>query len=140
MSETLQIRGRVRRVEPAPPATAVAHFAARLTVETDCSDVWHDLEAGGHGIVVVDTRSAEAFAEARVPGAVHLAHGAIDRASASSVIPDGAVAVTYCWGPHCNAATQGALRLAELGYPVKEMIGGFDYWRRDGYPVASGPA
>jgi rhodanese-related sulfurtransferase len=43
--------------------------------------------------------------------------------------------VTYCAGPHCNASTHAALRLAELGVPVKEMLGGFDFWVRDGYPV-----
>ena len=43
-------------------------------------------------------------------------------------------------GPHCNASTLAALRLAQLGYPVKEMLGGYDYWVHDGYPVTSGPA
>jgi rhodanese-related sulfurtransferase len=45
------------------------------------------------------------------------------------------VVVTYCWGPGCNAATKGAARLAALGFRVKEMIGGIEYWRREGHPV-----
>ena len=44
----------------------------------------------------------------------------------------------YCWGPHCNGAARGGLRLAELGYRVKEMIGGIDGWRREGLPVEGG--
>jgi rhodanese-related sulfurtransferase len=134
----LTTTSRVRGVEPAPPAVAVAHFAARLTMETDCSDVDHDLLGGGRGIVVIDTRAPEAFAEGHVAGAVNLPFREIEGGSAAAVLPDGVVAVTYCAGPHCNAATQGALRLAQLGYPVKEMIGGFDYWRRSGYPVETG--
>jgi rhodanese-related sulfurtransferase len=43
--------------------------------------------------------------------------------------------VTYCWGPGCNGATRAALEFAKLGYPVKEMIGGFEYWVREGAPV-----
>jgi rhodanese-related sulfurtransferase len=43
--------------------------------------------------------------------------------------------VTYCWGPGCNGATKAALEFAKLGYPVKEMIGGFEYWAREGLPV-----
>jgi hypothetical protein len=27
------------------------------------------------------------------------------------------------------------LEFAKLGYPVKEMIGGFEYWTREGLPV-----
>jgi len=43
--------------------------------------------------------------------------------------------VTYCWGPGCNGATRAALELARLGYRVKEMIGGIEYWIREGLPV-----
>lgn len=41
--------------------------------------------------------------------------------------------VTYCWGPACDGATRAALALAELGYRVKEMLGGFEYWVREGF-------
>jgi rhodanese-related sulfurtransferase len=43
--------------------------------------------------------------------------------------------VTYCWGPGCNGATRAALTLALLGFRVREMIGGFEYWAREGLPV-----
>ena len=46
-----------------------------------------------------------------------------------------ALYVTYCDGIGCNASTKGALKLAELGFQVKELIGGFDWWKRDGYPT-----
>jgi rhodanese-related sulfurtransferase len=43
--------------------------------------------------------------------------------------------VTYCWGPGCNGATRAALALALAGYPVREMIGGVEYWIREGFPL-----
>jgi rhodanese-related sulfurtransferase len=43
--------------------------------------------------------------------------------------------VVYCWSPGCNAGDKGALEFAKLGYDVKLMIGGFEYWAREGYPV-----
>ncbi|MGZ4123683.1 MAG: rhodanese-like domain-containing protein, partial [Tumebacillaceae bacterium] len=46
------------------------------------------------------------------------------------------VFVVYCWGPACNGATKAAARLSELGYRVKEMLGGIEYWRKEGNPVA----
>jgi len=45
------------------------------------------------------------------------------------------VVVTYCWGPGCNGSTRAAYELARLGYPVKEMIGGYQYWVEEGLPV-----
>ena len=50
-------------------------------------------------------------------------------------IPAGSAVVVYCWSPGCNAAQKGALIFARLGYRVREMIGGFEYWAREGYPV-----
>lgn len=45
---------------------------------------------------------------------------------------------TYCDGIGCNASTKGVLKLSELGYKVKELIGGIDWWKRDGYPIEVG--
>ena len=33
----------------------------------------------------------------------------------------------------CNASTKGALKLTRLGFNVKELMGGLDWWMRDGY-------
>lgn len=126
----------VTAVPAADPATARAHFAARLAVESDCSDVHAALQQGDPGVLVLDVRSREAYAGGHVPGAVSLPYREIDASTADLLA--GRTAVTYCWGPHCNAATKGALRLADLGLPVKEMIGGVSGWLAEGYPLATG--
>ena len=115
-----------------PTDAAAAHFAARLAFETDVSDVHAALETGRPGFVLLDSRSAEAWAQGHVPGAVHLPGREIpDRAAAEL---DRAVpVVTYCWGPGCNGATRAALALAQRGYRVREMLGGFEYWVREGF-------
>jgi rhodanese-related sulfurtransferase len=128
------VPSRVRRVPAADPADAAAHFARRLAYETDCSDVRADIAAGTPGFVVVDARSAADHASGHVPGARSLPHATIDARTVAGLDRDTLV-VTYCWGPHCNGATQAAAKLADLGFRVKEMIGGFDYWRREGYEI-----
>ncbi|MEU9835579.1 rhodanese-like domain-containing protein [Streptosporangium sp. NPDC048047] len=126
----------VTAVPAAGRAAASAHFANRLAFETDVSDVAADLASGVPGIVVVDSRSAESWAQGHVDGAVHLPTAEIAR-RAAEVVPAGATVVTYCWGPGCNGATRAALEFARLGHPVKEMIGGFEYWVREGFAVAT---
>ncbi|MEU5859856.1 MULTISPECIES: rhodanese-like domain-containing protein [unclassified Nonomuraea] len=118
----------------APNAAALAHFAARLSFETDVSDVAADLAAGAPGVVVVDSRSRESWDQGHVQGAVHLPTAEI-ATGAAGLIPAGVTVVTYCWGPGCNGATRAALEFARLGYAVKEMLGGFEYWAREGFPV-----
>ena len=111
------------------------HFAARLAFETDVSDVHADLEAGTPGLVVVDSRNTQAWEQGHLPGAVHLPTAEIAARAPSLIVRRDAVVVTYCWGPGCNGATRAALAFATLGYRVKEMIGGYEYWVREGFAV-----
>ncbi|WP_341719419.1 rhodanese-like domain-containing protein [Micromonospora sp. FIMYZ51] len=123
-------------VPAAEPAAAVRHFLARLRFETDVADVHADLTAAAPDLVVVDSRSAVAWEQGHLPGAVHLPTARIVAAAAGTV-PAGARVVTYCWGPGCDGATRAALEFARLGYPVKEMRGGYEYWVREGLPVVT---
>jgi rhodanese-related sulfurtransferase len=116
------------------PDDATAHFARRLAMETDVSDVHAALESGRPGFVLIDSRSAESWAQGHVPGAVHLPGQEIAGRATAELDPAVPV-VTYCWGPGCNGATRAALTLAQLDYRVREMIGGFEYWAREGLPV-----
>ncbi|MET7750263.1 rhodanese-like domain-containing protein [Micromonospora sp. NPDC005367] len=124
-------------VPAADPVAATTHFLARLSFETDVSDVYADLTARAPGLVVVDSRGTAAWTQGHLPGAVHLPTAEI-AALAAETVPDGSTVVTYCWGPGCNGATRAALEFARLGYPVKEMLGGYEYWVREGLPVVTG--
>lgn len=119
---------------PADPAEARRHFLARLSVETDPADVHTDLERGTAKLVVIDVRGPKAYEQCHIRGAISLPYRTMNEETTAD-LPRDAVMVVYCWSPACNAATRGAARLAELGFRVKEMIGGIEYWRREGYPV-----
>ena len=119
---------------PAEPAVARQHFLAKLAFETDPADVHLDLERRHPGIVVIDTRSPDAYARCHIPGAMNLPTRTISPETTAS-LPRDKVIVTYCWGPGCNGSTRAAAKLAGLGFRVKEMIGGIGYWRKEGLPV-----
>ena len=111
---------------------AFAHFSARLAFETDCSDVYADQRAGV-SFTLVDVRGEDAWRQGRVSGAVHLPHAEI-AARASQEIDRSLPVVVYCWSPGCNGAHRGAREFARLGYDVREMLGGYEYWVREGQP------
>lgn len=111
----------------------IAHFAARLAFETDPSDVHADQEAGAR-FALIDVRGEESWSQGRAEGAIHMHHSRIASRAPAEIPPDMPV-VVYCWGPGCNGAHRGALAFARLGYRVRELIGGFEYWAREGYPV-----
>ena len=128
----------VTKIPPAPSNLAREHFAAEFSFETDCWDV-HDAMNNGADFVLLDVRGPELFEKGHVPGAVNLPHGKII-ASKMAQWPEETVFVTYCAGPHCNGAARGALRLAELGRPVKIMAGGVTGWLDEGFDLVAGPS
>ncbi|WP_409048572.1 rhodanese-like domain-containing protein [Microbacterium sp. HA-8] len=111
---------------------AVSYFAAKLQHETDASDVYAAQKAGD-AFVLVDVRSDEAWRQGRISGAVHVPYRDIP-ARVAEFDPDVPI-VVYCWSPGCNAGAKGALAFARLGLPVREMIGGYEYWVREGQPT-----
>jgi rhodanese-related sulfurtransferase len=113
---------------------AVTFFTARLTFQTDVADVHAAFAKGDPGFVLVDSRSTAGWAQGRIPGAVHLPTAEVPSRAATMLDPAVPV-VTYCWGPGCNGATRAALALARIGYEVREMLGGNEYWTREGFPV-----
>ncbi|QLP98207.1 MAG: rhodanese-like domain-containing protein [Rhodoblastus sp.] len=128
-------------VVASPPAAAseaaLAHFRARLTFETDCADVHAALAQGGEDFTLLDVRGPTAFARGHAPGAINLPHRMID-AARMEAWPASTLFVVYCAGPHCNGADRAAIRLAELGRPVKIMIGGVAGWLDEGFPLDQG--
>jgi rhodanese-related sulfurtransferase len=114
---------------------AAEFFAAKLSYETDPTDLAAARAAGARP-VVIDTRSAAGWVQGRIPGALHIP-GSELADLAPAMLPDrDADIVVYCWGPGCNGSTRAALTLASLGYRrVRELIGGFEYWAREGLAI-----
>ncbi|GAA2127178.1 rhodanese-like domain-containing protein [Glycomyces algeriensis] len=126
----------VLRVPPASPADALAYFTGLMTYSTDVSDVHAAAEDEDPGFTLVDTRGDAAWFQGRIPGAVHLPTDDI-AARADGLIDPARPVVVYCWGPGCNGAYRAAAAFAAIGYQVKYMMGGFEYWVREGLPVAT---
>ncbi len=121
-----------------PDATHL-HYSGKLAYETDPSDVNADLENGLRAFVLVDARSQEDFDERHIPGAMNVPYRTISAETTKNLSKD-KLLVVYCWGPGCNAATKAAVRFAALGFRVKEMIGGIEYWQKEGYPTEGSKA
>jgi len=114
---------------------ALAHFGRRLSFETDCADVHYALNEEVADFVLLDVRTPALYAAGHVPGAINLPTRMIGAARLAAY-PVDTLFVVYCAGPHCNGANKAAIKLAELGRPVKEMIGGLTGWIDEGLGLA----
>ena len=107
------------------------HYERKLAFETDSWDLMVALEAG-ENVLVIDARSPEAYRKEHIPGAINIPHRKMS-AETTRHLDKSSTVVSYCDGIGCNASTKGALNMAKLGFRVKELIGGLDWWKRDGH-------
>lgn len=129
----------VSHTPAASAAVALMHFSQRLSFETDCSDVHASQQAGETDYVLVDVRDESAYASGHVPGAINIPHRQMS-AERMAEFPLNTLFVVYCAGPHCNGVHRAAVRLAALGFAVKEMLGGVTGWLDEGLSLVGGAA
>ena len=109
----------------------IRHYSDKLAFETDSWDLKTAMDAG-ENIIVIDARSPESYRQEHIPKAITLPHRKMSEETTKQ-LDKTALFIVYCDGFGCNASTKGALQMARLGFRVKELIGGLDWWKRDGY-------
>ena len=109
----------------------IKHYEDKLKYEIDSWDLSIALKEG-QNVVVIDARSNDAYDYERIPTSINLPHKTMDKLSTKDLDHE-ALYVIYCDGIGCNASTKGALNMAKLGFNVKELMGGLDWWIRDGH-------
>lgn len=109
----------------------LSYYEQKLRFEVDSWDLFEAIK-NGEKIIPLDTRSKEAYENEHIPGAINIPHLAMTLDTTSNLDKD-VLYITYCSGIGCNASTKGALNMVKLGFRVKELIGGLDWWKRDGY-------
>ena len=113
--------------------TAAEYFQAKLNYEMTPWTLKSMLDAKNAEYLVLDVRSAEAYAEAHIPGAMHLPLAEL--AAKAATLPKGKTIVTYCGNITCALAPKAALVLAQKGLKVMELFGGIEEWTKKGFPV-----
>lgn len=116
--------------------SAIDFFEQRLRWQTDPADLAAARMSGTFAGLLIDVRSAAAWEQGRIPGALHIPVAELEQRLAELSHDRGTPIVVYCWGPGCNGSTKAALAVAKLGYRnVRELIGGFEYWVREGLAI-----
>lgn len=108
----------------------IRYYENKLAFEIDPSDLFKALK-NREDFVVVDTRQESGYKNEHIPGALNLPYLEMDKSTGN--LDPSKTYVCYCDGIGCNASTKGALKMATLGFEVKELIGGITWWKLDGY-------
>ncbi len=117
----------------APRFLAIVQDAKSRIRETSVAEVKARLDAG-ESFCLVDVREESEWAAGRLPRAVHLGKGVIERDIEQAVPDTNAEIVCYCGGGYRSALV--ADNLQRMGYVnVWSMDGGVRGWRGAGLPI-----
>lgn len=111
----------------------VEYFRAKLEYEITPAGLKKLLETLPHNVCVVDVRAAEAFDAGHIPEARNIPAESL--VTSFSSLPKDKMIVTYCADLVCGLSLQAALELAQKGFQVQRLIGGFAEWSRKGFPI-----
>jgi rhodanese-related sulfurtransferase len=109
----------------------IKHYEDKLAYEMDPSDLFDALN-NGEKIVAIDARKPFGYEAEHIPTAINIPHREMNEVTTQHLDRE-VIYITYCDGIGCNASTKGALNMARLGFNVRELIGGIEWWKFDGY-------
>jgi molybdopterin/thiamine biosynthesis adenylyltransferase/rhodanese-related sulfurtransferase len=103
--------------------------AKAVITEIDTAGAADRIDAGG--VIVLDVREPDEYAEGALPGALHIPRGHLEAQVEGRISDKNAPVVVYCAGGVRSAFA--ARTLGELGYSnVLSMAGGFGKWKDEG--------
>ncbi len=116
-----------------PQFLALVEASRKKIKEFSTDDVKKKLDAGEQ-FHLIDVREGEEYARGRLPGAVSLCKGIIERDIEEKAPDFDAPIVLYCGGGFRSALA--AENLQKMGYKnVASMWGGWRVWNEKGFPT-----
>lgn len=108
----------------------------REIAEVNLKQAWALYQEGK--AVFVDARSAKEYRAGHIPRAFLLSQDIFEETASSwkSLVPLDTTVIAYCSGEGCDSSREVAALLIDAGYSrVRVFFGGWDAWKRAGYPV-----
>ena len=122
-------------MQHSPGFLAIVDEARGRIRETDVATVQRRMQ-DGEPLRLIDVREESEYAAGRIPGAIHIGRGVLERDIESKVPDHDEEIILYCGGGFRSALA--ADNLQKMGYTnVISMDGGFRAWRESGYSVES---
>lgn len=116
----------------------VEFFRALVEYEITPAGLKTLLEKPTNNVFVLDVRDPDQFDSGHIPGARNVPFESLP--ASFYTLPKDKTIVAYCSDIGCGLSTQAALELAQKGFRVQRLTGGFAEWSRRGYAVEASAA
>lgn len=110
---------------------AAEYFQAKMAFTTGPVELKHMIDSI-KDINIIDVRASEDYAAGHIPGSTSLPK---DKWNTLEGLAEDKNNIVYCYSSVCHLAAAAALHFAKNGYPVMELEGGFDEWKKFNFPI-----
>ena len=94
----------------------------------------HNMMEQGDRLNIIDVRKPEDYAKGHIVGAINLPEEQwITFRGLSKDRPN----IVYCYSLVCQLSTKAARYFAEHDFPVMQLLGGFDEWKKHELPIVT---
>ena len=80
-------------------------------------------------VILVDVRRSEDYEISHIPGTISIPKDDIE--DNLDKLSKDKINVVYCYNQQCHLGAKAALIMADYGYPVMLLDGGFQVWKED---------
>ena len=119
-------------------AVAMKYFENEMNFTTNPGGAKAALDKK-QNVTIVDVRREADFKAGHIPGAINLPFDKWDRFEGNQTEFPGlrkdGYNYVYCYELLCNLGQKAAKKFASLGYPAKELKGGFQSWKDHKYQI-----
>ncbi len=115
------------------PRSAYSFFDQKLRYEIGPMELKQRIDSKHTDFQIIDVRSRDVYKEGHIPGAKSVPFEEFN--TLTWEFSEDRENIVYCYSLTCQLAISAAKWLAEKGYPVKMLIGGFEEWKNCDNPV-----
>lgn len=108
-------------------------FKEKLAFTMGPGRLKHMMEKHLEEYTLFDLREYEDYVKGHIPYAVHIPFDQLEEQLVK--FSKDKVNILYSYSPLCQRSTKVAYILAEKGYPVREVIGGFKGWKKRDFDI-----
>ena len=80
-------------------------------------------------VIIIDVRNKSDYNQGHLPQAMSIPYDEIE--NRLEELNRENLHVVYCYNPYCHLGARAALLLAQEGYPVMELDGGYNTWAEE---------
>ncbi|MBR3604433.1 MAG: hypothetical protein IKL52_00200 [Candidatus Gastranaerophilales bacterium] len=106
-------------------------FLNKLSFMTNSKELHKNIQNNVDDINIIDVREYDDYIDGHIPFAIHIPLNSLEEHLV--MLHKDRINVVYSYCPYCKMALHAAYQIAQKGFPVMVLAGGYKIWCKMGY-------